>query len=813
MDSPGVRLSRACQGCRIAKVRCCPSEIQGDPICMRCREAGLQCNRVPTRRGRVKGSKNRKTLERLHTMRQSQDSILQSGRRISTTDMSPGEASSTTEAGTCERERTNRSLSPLDLIWTRPQSISPSNVPQQPVPLPPITMSNQHPQSTNVSSNIASSSRRPGLDQLQQSFPTSRSSQISLPTHHSDPSAVEGELQNPLLWLAECARQGWDSRHVSGPLGFPSPVSVLPSEDIRLWNQWGHNELFRALHDQQTFFQHGLYGTKRDVSEGLDAVQKGIIAEEEVAELFDSYYRYCHFQRPILDSTLHTSTYVRSRSAYLFTVILMNGAIAVATLPNSTPRQCHRANQLHAHAEKLQSVLCATAAKSIEIVQAEMLFIEWCLRKDRLVDDQRWPRMGWASRLTASIGLRHAGSRTAEELDNDPLAKNDFRLRVSLILFESRWEAIADRKSVSSDISELSSAELDKLKRLGPFDSEAMLAADYALYQFEVDSKERLSRIPPGDSIGFEAEKVWISTFLTLWEEKWLSPHSDSLTRWHYRYVSLRSRLVGLLRITKAQLTSGNWISSIRNDLLALAIQMLEGALCHERALHMIGRTSALIFAATIVLQLTEPDASSRDLILRVALRLAGDPNQDLMTYEKHNGFQLINMLCLSSIARKKRLGTAINAPKIDQSYYPIDVSKISAMPPQPGISETYSTPRTDYSTSATATATNTNTNTARESDTGPTNSFAWADIDQVFGNFREFPYFPTSTSLGIGANVGISNGLGGMPAGSDTGGENSSHIEGIGGIPGGGDQGFGFPVFDTDPSMGGFMEYLASRI
>lgn len=38
--------------------------------------------------------------------------------------------------------------------------------------------------------------------------------------------------------------------------------------------------------DQKTFFQHGLYGSKRDVSGGLDAVQRGVIPEDQVGELF-----------------------------------------------------------------------------------------------------------------------------------------------------------------------------------------------------------------------------------------------------------------------------------------------------------------------------------------------------------------------------------------------------------------------------------------------------------------------------------------------------------------------------------------------
>jgi hypothetical protein len=57
----------------------------------------------------------------------------------------------------------------------------------------------------------------------------------------------------------------------------------------------------------------------------------------------------------------------------LFTIILATGATAIATLPGATKEQTSRAIKLHAHIDKLQLVLCATAAKSIEIIQAEVV--------------------------------------------------------------------------------------------------------------------------------------------------------------------------------------------------------------------------------------------------------------------------------------------------------------------------------------------------------------------------------------------------------------------------------------------------------
>nr|XP_019001615.1 uncharacterized protein I203_05818 [Kwoniella mangroviensis CBS 8507]OCF65076.1 hypothetical protein I203_05818 [Kwoniella mangroviensis CBS 8507] len=104
--------------------------------------------------------------------------------------------------------------------------------------------------------------------------------------------------------------------------------------------------------------------------------------------------------------------------------------------------------------------------------------------------------------------------------------------------------------------------------------------------------------------------------------------------------------------------------------------------------------------------------ARSRDLILRVALWLAGDPDQDLMTYEKHNGFQLINMLCQSSIARRAESHISNAGEVSDMTGSSFDMSLASAIPPS--TEETRSTSQSALFRAATEPAT-----------------FAWADVEE----------------------------------------------------------------------------------
>ena len=85
-----------------------------------------------------------------------------------------------------------------------------------------------------------------------------------------------------------------------------------------------------------------------------------------------SYFRWIQPHCPMLDPQLHTPSFVRQRSAYLFAVILALGAVGDATYHGGT-HISRTAVRLYAHAEKLHLVVCATAVKSIEIIQAQLV--------------------------------------------------------------------------------------------------------------------------------------------------------------------------------------------------------------------------------------------------------------------------------------------------------------------------------------------------------------------------------------------------------------------------------------------------------
>ncbi|WRT67709.1 uncharacterized protein IL334_004681 [Kwoniella shivajii] len=620
---------KACTACRIAKVRC--QIISGIGICVRCQSAAISCTFTAARRGRVKGSKKNgsSTGSSIEPITQDLGLGWTAGLQPSVNQVE--ESLHPASVGVSA----TRAQSPLDPFVSNTSGlVTPVHQQHREHGLDPPSAQNRMTRRT--------------VQIMAGSFPTGSDRSLSEIVPRADFSTGK-DVHNPLLFLAECARRGWDASDASewrDPMIVPAPGSNLPLDDAIRLGRWSKENLGKIMADQRKYFQHGLHGTKRDVSIGLDPVYQNVIREEQVEELFASYFCHVHVQCGMLDRNIHTPSFVRSRSSFLFTVILALGATTAATSPISTPQDRLLTLKLWAHLEKLQLVICATAAKSLEIVQGMLLAQMWALRSPRLVDDQRATRLGMAVRMAGQIGLqlaKHHGKSPGEQSNT-----NDLRTRLSLVLVESRWESIADRQEISCQGFDLTEFEAEELDRSDPLSAIALMAGDYALYRFEAESKERLSRIiqTTRSTIAMDSERIWIRTHLSSWEDTWVKPQTDPLRQWWFRYLSIRSRLVGILRVAKARVHPGPWTDQMKTDLVLVSTELMEGCLSHEKSLHMLRPTSPIVFAAAILLQLTGKEAKERDLILRVALRLAGDPRQeDVMTYATHNGYQILNML------------------------------------------------------------------------------------------------------------------------------------------------------------------------
>lgn len=220
----------------------------------------------------------------------------------------------------------------------------------------------------------------------------------------SDEATVDPEFQDPLWLVAGLEKRGWDLEHASeSSTSRPSQLSpgVLTEEEATLMCKWTPHALRGIRSEQRRYFEHGLLGSKRDVAPDLDPIQHGIIDEQRADSLFQAYVTRCtriqeieslpwllitdlisyfdmiHPQWPILDPDIHTVARVRTRSALLTTTILALGSTALTTL-RSENSVSHReaiaeALSLHAHVEKVNLVIYATGARSVDIIQAHIV--------------------------------------------------------------------------------------------------------------------------------------------------------------------------------------------------------------------------------------------------------------------------------------------------------------------------------------------------------------------------------------------------------------------------------------------------------
>lgn len=91
---------------------------------------------------------------------------------------------------------------------------------------------------------------------------------------------------NPLAFLVEQSSKSWgrESRKLSLP-----PAPPLTDEETQLYECWTSSLLETVARQQTRFSALGVHGSKMDVAPGLDAVQRGLVPENRVKELFDAY--------------------------------------------------------------------------------------------------------------------------------------------------------------------------------------------------------------------------------------------------------------------------------------------------------------------------------------------------------------------------------------------------------------------------------------------------------------------------------------------------------------------------------------------
>ncbi|KAL2785312.1 hypothetical protein BJX66DRAFT_343207 [Aspergillus keveii] len=442
--------------------------------------------------------------------------------------------------------------------------------------------------------------------------------------------------QDPLPSILKIAQQGWavdehsaakrDRRVTS------LPAAELSTEDVDLLQKWTPGALQEVVGETTRYFEYGLGGSKRDVAKDLDPLQRGMISDQRAQELFDAYFEYIHPQWAILDPSKHTLGLVRRQSAYLTTAILALGSIGLATLPDAPEIRVAEALRLRAHVEKLDLVVYSTGARSIEIVQARILLSRFGVSSRTRLDEQRWVRSAMIPRMAADIGLwaagAHSRSRTSGDNNrNDSKCWNELRTRAFMILNEYRFFTFSGHCPLDMSYFELQKHEIDQISTLGTDHPSASLPALYHLYLFQTEVRRRLDSLgpsTPSSILQLQADLSWVAHYISQWIVAWCSTTSYPPARWHLLHDALSVQLLSTRIIERLPQTQTSR-SDHQRYLLIIAIRIFEAALDNERGTHMTHRASIFPFAGALILRFSD----RRDLVLRLALRMAGDPGGD----------------------------------------------------------------------------------------------------------------------------------------------------------------------------------------
>lgn len=148
--------------------------------------------------------------------------------------------------------------------------------------------------------------------------------------------------------------------------------------------------------DLQQFF--GSLMSNLDNTPELDPIEIGLVTTEEADTLFAFFYERLSHTRWGLDPTLHTSAFVRSRSAFLFTSILAASALFLPKAEALWKRLSHHRNHL------VRTVIY-NKYRSVEIVLAFMVNIPWMTPAKHWADDETCAYLSAALTLALDLSL------------------------------------------------------------------------------------------------------------------------------------------------------------------------------------------------------------------------------------------------------------------------------------------------------------------------------------------------------------------------------------------------------------------------
>ncbi|EXJ86140.1 hypothetical protein A1O1_06510 [Capronia coronata CBS 617.96] len=340
----------ACLECRRSKVKC--TRDIGAAVCRKCQHAGLQCVTPEYHVGRYKGVKNKRSgLEK--AIYQVEQALKRS------------------KAGTIGLDREVEA--DLRQLVSSPQ-VSPSR-PRQSSSAPPGVVDQQP--FSELQTSLVGSGRVATVESSHEVSPAEIGEK-------PDELALNN-ADNPLQLLAMASVLPGQSPSTTMST---SPAGVVPRPSATDANP-DDTEL-------QRFFT--LPMSKLDNSPDLDPIDLGLVTVEEADSLFAFFYERLSHTRWGLDPVLHTASFVRSRSAFLFTSILAASALFL-------PKADALCKRLSNHRNHLARLVIANRNRSVEIVLAFMVNIPWMVPAKQWADDETCSYLSMALTLALDLCL------------------------------------------------------------------------------------------------------------------------------------------------------------------------------------------------------------------------------------------------------------------------------------------------------------------------------------------------------------------------------------------------------------------------
>ncbi|OJJ73707.1 hypothetical protein ASPBRDRAFT_194633 [Aspergillus brasiliensis CBS 101740] len=274
----------------------------------------------------------------------------------------------------------------------------------------------------------------------------------ALRNNHDVLSTPKEPVSNPLALLADASSVAQPlasldrpsttdgDRELLQPSGYLSLGIQLPQETL----QQGLDALYAPappVDCHTDYFRSPDADPPRDIGPDLDPIELGLLSLEDAQTLFSMYFVRLHPINGILDTVLHTIDYVRSRSALLFTWILV-----ITAQFDHQSASC--AKRLRLHGEKLSRHVHTSGYKSVEIVQGYYISLLSATPAPTLSEERSWLYTSYAVTVATELGLDQintSNSHPSESTLSQRQTRNRERTWLRILLWERATSAAYGR--------------------------------------------------------------------------------------------------------------------------------------------------------------------------------------------------------------------------------------------------------------------------------------------------------------------------------------------------------------------------------